>query len=92
MIYLYSNEPGQPIIEEMRAAIEGDRGWFRLHPDRDIRVRPRIKGEFWPVDDLYDAVELTIITRRPDGSRHRRPLSRNEPISLWTTAGEQGEV
>jgi hypothetical protein len=74
MFMIISNQPGQPIIEEMRAAIEGDRAWFARHPDRDVRIRRRIAGEFYPFDDLYKDVEFAIITRQPDGSRWRRPL------------------
>jgi hypothetical protein len=74
VIFIISNRPPEPIIEDMRPAIEDDREWFRRHPDRDTRVRPRIPHEFWPVDDLYEDVKLTIVTRQPDGSRHRRPL------------------
>jgi hypothetical protein len=74
MIFIFSSRPPEPIDENMRPAIEDDREWFRLHPDRSTRVRPRIPGEFGPLDDLYVHVEFTIITRQPDGSRHRRPL------------------
>ena len=70
----------RPINEDMRAAIEDDRAWFALRPDRNFRIRGRISGEFWPCDDLYKDVEFTIVTRGPNGSRLRRPLLKTETV------------
>jgi hypothetical protein len=62
------------IADVIDRASEGDRVWFELHPDADVRRRPPIEGEFWP-QELTSVTHVLVYQVRP-GLRIRFPVLR----------------
>ena len=70
-------EVGEGVVKEIAIVIdhggESDARWFIDHPDREVRIRPQVAGEFGPLADER-GTELVDVRQLGSGVRVRSPL------------------
>lgn len=65
----------RPYLEAIERASELDRLWFEDHPDRVVRQRSPIPGEFGPFVD-YSTIAFVRVDKIRDDTRLRSIITR----------------